>query len=156
LLADDKEVPEDLVDPEEDITDSLSNHIKFLYDELMQQGAIQSKLQATIEQMQSSNFDPIWSRLYDTNDRLDAQVDRLDATDSRVGHIASEVDVLKSKAIVDDYFWINPAFPFAKDYCYQTIPVKAGETYDLSANIAHSWAEVQGRYHLELYVQKNF
>ena len=154
LLAGYKEVANDLVNQEEETTDSMSDLISALVDELKEQEAVQSILQATIAQMQSS-LDATSDRLDDTNGRLDAQVVQLDATDSRVGNIASEVDVLASKAIVDDYFWTNPAFPFAKDYCYQTIAVGAGETFDLSANIAASWSEVQGRYQLELYVQRD-
>ena len=60
--------------------------------------------------------------------------------ENRMDYISSEVDVLNSKSIVEDFFWTNPeVFQVEKRVCYDAIDVDANETFDFSANLSLVW-----------------
>ena len=64
----------------------------------------------------------------------------MNAQENRMDYISSEVDVLNSKSIVEDFFWTNPEiFQVAKRECYDAIDVEANETFDFSANLSLLW-----------------
>ena len=51
--------------------------------------------------------------------------------------ISSEVDILNSKSIVEDFFWTNPeTLLIQKKFCFDKIDVEANETFDFSANLS--------------------
>ena len=91
----------------------------------------------------SSRLNNAESRLNGTESRLttaEGLVNSQKLDQNLLNTVHEEVDILNSKAIVKDYFYINKASISLKDGdCYPVMTVEKYQTFDFSANFSTTW-----------------
>ena len=66
------------------------------------------------------------------------------------------VEDLEKKQVIADYFYLSPVGSVVpQEYCYDSVPVQAGQTVDFSANMSTPWSNASGSSHFHLIMHKN-